>query len=139
MSRVRDVLVKWSGGLPLEVRFRFCCVRWWWIQSRFRYRRVLVYARPALLSSRFGGLGSYAKQWIPFSGRRGEPFKVANTGSLIKLDLSISSRQVIDVVITVVFLHLTLIFASGKEATEIQQPSPTDVFNHKRGAFALEF
>ena len=73
---VRDVLVKWSGGLPLEVRFRFCCVRWWWIKSRFRYRRVLVYARPALLSSRFGGLGSYAKQWIPFSGRRGEPFKV---------------------------------------------------------------
>ncbi|CAN6936415.1 unnamed protein product, partial [Brassica oleracea] len=25
--------------------------------------------------------------------------------------------------------------ASGKEATEIQQPSPTDVFNHKRSAF----
>ncbi|CAN7023443.1 unnamed protein product [Brassica rapa subsp. trilocularis] len=79
--------------------------------------------------------------WVPMrsSGFHFQVDEVANTGSLIKLDLSISSRQVIDVVITVVFLHLTLIFASGKEATEIQQPSPTDVFNHKRGAFALEF
>ncbi|CAN7100759.1 unnamed protein product [Brassica rapa subsp. narinosa] len=77
--------------------------------------------------------------WVPMrsSGFHFQVDEVANTGSLIKLDLSISSRQVIDVVITVVFLHLTLIFASEKEATEIQQPSLTDVFNHKRGAFAL--
>ncbi|WZZ69450.1 hypothetical protein YC2023_080820 [Brassica napus] len=100
--RVRDVLVKWSGGLPLEVRFRFCCVRWWWIQSRFRtdgYSCML-----GLLCFLLDSVG-----WVPMrsSGFHFQVDEVANTGSLIKLDLSILSRQVIDVVITVVFLHLT--------------------------------
>ncbi|CAN7100763.1 unnamed protein product [Brassica rapa subsp. narinosa] len=79
--------------------------------------------------------------WVPMrsSGFHFQVDEVANTGSLIKLDLSISSRQVIDVIITVSCLLREALTGSvsGKEATEIQQPSLTDVFNHKRGAFAL--